>query len=64
MKPEDCGEAGENMTTCETPGCSKEAKLQCPTCIKLKIQVCYCKIHRMIQSNVHTLFDTVQHRLM
>jgi hypothetical protein len=23
---------------CETPGCDKEAKLQCPTCIKLMIQ--------------------------
>ena len=35
MKPE----SGESMTTCETPGCDKEAKLQCPTCIKLNIQV-------------------------
>jgi len=26
------------MKTCETPGCDKEAKLQCPTCIKLSIQ--------------------------
>ncbi len=24
--------------TCETPGCEKEAKLQCPTCIKLDIK--------------------------
>ncbi len=24
---------------CETPGCDKEAKLQCPTCIKLEIKV-------------------------
>ena len=23
---------------CETPGCDKQAKLQCPTCIKLQIQ--------------------------
>ena len=23
---------------CETPGCDKEAKLQCPTCIKLAIE--------------------------
>ena len=23
---------------CETTGCDKEAKLQCPTCIKLEIQ--------------------------
>ena len=34
MKPE----MEENNTTCETPGCSKDAKLQCPTCIKLQIQ--------------------------
>jgi hypothetical protein len=39
MKPEESGETSEALTTCETPGCSKEAKLQCPTCIKLKIQV-------------------------
>ncbi len=25
--------------SCETPGCEKEASLQCPTCIKLNIQV-------------------------
>ena len=25
--------------SCETPGCDKEAKLQCPTCIKLHIKV-------------------------
>ena len=24
--------------SCETPGCDKQAKLQCPTCIKLQIQ--------------------------
>ena len=24
--------------SCETPGCDKPAKLQCPTCIKLNIQ--------------------------
>ena len=35
MKPEDNGAA----RTCETPGCDKEARLQCPTCIKLKIEV-------------------------
>ena len=23
---------------CETPGCNKEARLQCPTCIKLGIE--------------------------
>ena len=28
--------AGENL--CETSGCEKEAKLQCPTCIKLEIE--------------------------
>jgi methionyl aminopeptidase len=33
MKPE-----MEEENTCETPGCDKEAKLQCPTCIKLQIQ--------------------------
>jgi hypothetical protein len=27
------------MKSCETPGCDKEARLQCPTCIKLQIQV-------------------------
>ena len=27
----------ENQT-CETPGCEKAAKLQCPTCIKLEIK--------------------------
>ncbi|MGH0154503.1 UNVERIFIED_CONTAM: hypothetical protein FKN15_029398 [Acipenser sinensis] len=26
---------------CETDGCSSEAKLQCPTCIKLGIQGSY-----------------------
>ena len=35
MKPEENGSA----RTCETPGCDKEARLQCPTCIKLQIQV-------------------------
>ena len=33
MKPE-----MEEMNTCETPGCHNEAKMQCPTCIKLQIQ--------------------------
>ena len=28
-----------SMKTCETPGCEKEARLQCPTCIKLQIKV-------------------------
>ena len=27
----------EANRTCETPGCGKDAKLQCPTCIKLAI---------------------------
>ncbi|KAK7506162.1 hypothetical protein BaRGS_00002274 [Batillaria attramentaria] len=27
-----------SASVCETPGCSSEAKLQCPTCIKLGIQ--------------------------
>ena len=27
--------------TCETPGCDKAAKLQCPTCIKLEIKGSY-----------------------
>lgn len=35
MKPESEGQ----KVTCETPGCDKEAKLQCPTCIKLRVQV-------------------------
>ena len=35
MKPEENGSG----RTCETPGCDKEARLQCPTCIKLQIQV-------------------------
>lgn len=34
MKPEENGSG----RTCETPGCDKEARLQCPTCIKLQIQ--------------------------
>ena len=38
MKPEDDSEAGA-VKSCETPGCDKEAKLQCPTCIKLQIKV-------------------------
>lgn len=38
MKPEDNGEAVSDKT-CETPGCDKEARLQCPTCIKLNIKV-------------------------
>ena len=38
MKPEDNSEAGAGKS-CETPGCDKEAKLQCPTCIKLQIKV-------------------------
>ncbi len=36
---------GVNMAatgnSCETPGCDKEAKLQCPTCIKLDIKVTF-----------------------
>ncbi|OWF55934.1 methionine aminopeptidase 1-like [Mizuhopecten yessoensis] len=50
---------------CETPGCSKDAKLQCPTCIKLGIpgsffcaQDCFKmfwsehkKIHKLVQGN-------------
>ena len=35
MKTEENG----SLRTCETPGCDKEARLQCPTCIKLQIQV-------------------------
>ena len=38
MKPEENGEAASDKT-CETPGCDKEARLQCPTCIKLNIKV-------------------------
>lgn len=38
MKPEENGESGP-MKVCETPGCEKEARLQCPTCIKLQIKV-------------------------
>ena len=38
MKPEENSEAGA-VKCCETPGCEKEAKLQCPTCIKLQIKV-------------------------
>jgi len=34
MKTEENG----SLRTCETPGCDKEARLQCPTCIKLQIQ--------------------------
>ncbi|XP_072164917.1 methionine aminopeptidase 1-like [Diadema setosum] len=30
-----------NTNTCETSGCGKEAKLQCPTCIKLQISGSY-----------------------
>jgi hypothetical protein len=30
--------AVEEMQVCETDGCSSEAKLQCPTCLKLGIQ--------------------------
>jgi len=37
MKPEDDSESGA-VKCCETPGCDKEAKLQCPTCIKLQIK--------------------------
>ena len=36
MKPEEDEMA---MKTCETLGCEKEARLQCPTCIKLQIKV-------------------------
>merc|ERR1711944_36544 len=35
MKPEEDEMA---MKTCETLGCEKEARLQCPTCIKLQIK--------------------------
>ena len=38
MKPEENSEGGA-VRCCETPGCEKEAKLQCPTCIKLQIKV-------------------------
>merc|ERR1712002_948601 len=31
----------EARRECETDGCSKDAKLQCPTCIKLDIQGSY-----------------------
>ena len=30
-----------DQQTCETPGCDKAAKLQCPTCIKLEIKGSY-----------------------
>lgn len=48
------------LGTCETPGCGKAAKLQCPSCIKLGIQGSFfcsqeCfksnwKIHKLIHS--------------
>lgn len=31
-----------NMRTCETGGCEKEAKLQCPTCLKLGLDNFFC----------------------
>lgn len=40
--PADAGMAStEARRECETEGCSKDAKLQCPTCIKLGIQGSY-----------------------
>lgn len=40
--PADAGMAStEARRECETQGCSKDAKLQCPTCIKLGIQGSY-----------------------
>lgn len=40
--PADEGMAStETRRECETEGCSKDAKLQCPTCIKLGIQGSY-----------------------
>ncbi|KAJ8784375.1 hypothetical protein J1605_008308 [Eschrichtius robustus] len=33
--------AAVETRVCETDGCSSEAKLQCPTCIKLGIQGSY-----------------------
>lgn len=40
--PTDAGMAStEARRECETQGCSKDAKLQCPTCIKLSIQGSY-----------------------
>ena len=33
--------AVESSRVCETQGCSSQAKLQCPTCIKLGIQRSY-----------------------
>jgi len=32
------GQQRHSMTACESPGCAKEAKMQCPTCIKLGIK--------------------------
>ncbi|KAJ8938856.1 hypothetical protein NQ318_019917 [Aromia moschata] len=31
-----------SLGSCETPGCTNNAKLQCPTCIKLGIQASCC----------------------
>lgn len=50
--PADEGMAStEARRECETEGCSKDAKLQCPTCIKLGIQGSYfCSQVRLLFS--------------
>ena len=39
------------MHVCETDGCSSEAKLQCPTCIKLGIQDSYFRSQECFQGS-------------
>ena len=46
---------------CESPGCDKPAKLQCPTCIKLNIQVshiitfCLDTYIKLMTSSLHSI---------
>lgn len=53
---------------CETPGCDKAAVLQCPTCIKLNIQVCSAKtlvpksanfIHNFINRAIKSCLNSI-----
>ncbi|XP_067928256.1 methionine aminopeptidase 1-like [Watersipora subatra] len=56
------------MKTCQTPGCEKEAKLQCPTCLKLGLDNFFCnqdcfkgswvehkKVHQKTKSALETV---------
>ena len=42
------------VTICESPGCQAEARLQCPTCIKLEIKGSFFCSQECFKSNWNT----------